>query len=200
MALADGPLELIPGTHEPLAPGRYRRSGFDPPITFAIGPEDGGRWLAVQGAAGFFDIQQGVLTPDVIAVQFARPTAFAGSGGASLPATDVAAAIAALRANEGLTVVETSPAAMAARSGAGATLDHAGTGEDFQPVLEVAAGPISIGPGRRLWLGLFDLEGAGDGGIVACLVLGSVARWTEAVRAAAPILESVTFGQTDQLA
>lgn len=199
MTPPDDPIELIAGTHHALPAGRYTRTAFEPPITFAIGGADGGRWFAAQAADGFFDIQQGLLTADVIAVQFALATAFHGAGGAADSPADAVAALALLEANEGLTVLETSPAPMAGRTGSGATLDHAGNGDDFRAVLDVAAGPISIGPGRRLWLGLFDIEvgsggGAGERAIVAVLVGGSVARWTEAIQAAAPILGTVTIG------
>jgi hypothetical protein len=41
MAPGEEPIELIPGTHRALGPGRYRRSAFEPRITFSIGAEDG---------------------------------------------------------------------------------------------------------------------------------------------------------------
>jgi hypothetical protein len=180
-------MDLVPSP-APLAAGTYTRAGFEPAVTFAIGQGEAGHWTAVQSFEGFFDVQQGVGTPDVIAVQFARVVAVFGADRASLPVRRAADAVAALAANPGLVVVEASSAVMAGREGRGATVDHAGT-EASSPVIAIPPGPISILPGRRLWLGCFDT----GPGVVAVLVGGSIARWAEAVTAAQPILASVTI-------
>ena len=130
------------------------------------------------------------MTPDVIAVQFAWPTAIRGARGEPASATRPDEAIDALRANPGLSIVETSEAVMAGLAGSGLTLDHAVRSDDFSPVFDVAAGPISMGPGRRLWIGFFDVGTV----LLAVLVGGSIARWAEAMTAAQPILASVTVG------
>jgi len=174
------PSPLVADASRPLAAGRYARLDFEPPIAFEVPAWQAGQWAAVQSVEGFFDIQQGMGTPDVIALQFARPTGVEH-------APEAAAVVAARR---GLTVVETSAVTMAGLAGVGMTVDHAAGGDDFRPVFDVAAGPISIGPGRRLWVGWFDVAG----GVLAVLIGGSVAQWAAAVTAAQPILASVVVG------
>ena len=183
-----GVIRLRPSTTEPLATGTYARAGFRPEVTVAIGEADAGAWYAVQSFDGFFDVQQGVGTPDVVAVQFARVVAVFGDAGAGSPLRRAADAVEVLRSNPGLAVVETSPAVMAGREGVGVTLDHAGT-TAFSPVLVVPPGPISILPGRRLWIGFFDTAD----GVLGIMVGGSIGRWAEAVTAAQPVLASVTI-------
>src|ERR671917_460432 len=63
------PMELVSST-EPLTPGVYTASDFEPRLSFELG--DG--WRAVQRFEDFFDVQRDIGSPDVIAVQFARPT------------------------------------------------------------------------------------------------------------------------------
>ena len=46
----------LEATGEPLDPGTYTRSGFEPRIAFEVGIG----WEAVQQADGFFDIQREV--------------------------------------------------------------------------------------------------------------------------------------------
>ena len=75
-APADGVSELR-STTEPLPPGAYTRSSFAPPVIFTL--TEG--WRAVQLFDGFFDVQQQVGSPHVIAVQFARPSTVYGAGG-----------------------------------------------------------------------------------------------------------------------
>jgi hypothetical protein len=58
-------------------------------------------------------------------------------------------------------------------------------------VLEVPPGALSISPGRRLWIALFDTPD----GLLAIMIGGSVAKWEEALATAEPVLESVTIGQ-----
>ncbi len=165
--------ELV-ATGEPLEPGTYTRSGFEPRITIELN----GDWQAVQLLDGFFDVQQLVGSPDVIAVQFARPTDVA----------DAEAAVAAVNANDALTVVESSESLMDGMEGLQVTVENAGTAH--ATVFVVPPGPLGIDPGRRLWMAFFDT----DDGLLAIMVGGSVARWEDALLAAEPVLESVTIG------
>src|SRR5688572_32292639 len=57
---APEPVELT-ATTDPLPPGIYTRSAFDPHVTFELGEG----WRAVQLLDGFFDVQRDVGTPDV---------------------------------------------------------------------------------------------------------------------------------------
>ncbi len=94
-------LELRASTREPLVPGHYTRTGFSPRIRFEVD----GPWHAVQLFDGFFDIQQDIGSPDVIAVQFAsRSWPRSRSGGnpaASLVASRGARSRVARRASRG---------------------------------------------------------------------------------------------------
>jgi hypothetical protein len=57
-------------------------------------------------------------------------------------------------------------------------------------VMTVPPGPLSILPGRRLWIAFFDTPT----GLLAIMVGGSVATWDEALAAAEPVLESIEIG------
>jgi hypothetical protein len=164
----------LEATGEPLAPGTYTRTGFAPRVTLEVGIG----WEAVQLFDGFFDIQREVGSPDVIAVQFARPTDL----------DDAASAVATMNATDGLTVVESSESRMGGMTGRQVTVEN--SGEAHATVFVVPPGPLGIDPGRRLWIAFFDT----DDGLLAVMVGGSVARWTDALDAAEPVLESVTIG------
>lgn len=170
---ADAVTELE-ATGGPMEPGTYTRSGFEPRITLDVGIG----WEAVQLFEGFFDVQQEVGSPDVIAVQFARPTDL----------DDAASAVEAMRTAEGLTVIESSESRMGGLSGQQVTVENEGDGH--ATVFAVPPGPLGIDPGRRLWIAFFDT----DDGLLAIMVGGSVARWADALEAAEPVLESVTIG------
>jgi hypothetical protein len=160
----------LPPAPTVLDAGRYTRAGFEPAITLEVA---GGAWQTGQLLPGFFDIQQDPGSPDVIAVQFARPDGAYGANGAAVTVATAAAAVAAIEANPGLEILST------------ATSDgHVG-------ILRVPPGPLGIDPGRRLWIALFDTTD----GLLAILVGGSVAGWDAALLAAEPVLESVTIGQ-----
>jgi len=175
--------ELI-ATGQPLEAGEYTRTGFEPAITIELD----GSWQAVQLADGFFDVQQDPGSPDVIAVQFARPTAIFGQTGTSdLPATALEA-VETLRANPGLEVLESSSSRIGGLDGSQVTVENAGT--THAQVMRVPPGALGIDPGRRLWIAFFDT----DDGLLAIMVGGSVTRWTEALAAAEPLLESVRIG------
>ena len=179
-ARAGGPLRQLGDAGQELAPGRYTRAEFTPRIGFSV--REG--WTAQQVAPGFFDVQQDVGSPDVIAVQFAT---VAGAGSA-------AEAAAAIRANPQLRVVQD------ARSRVGGhaalrllveTLDPAATDPPiFRQVLTVTAGPIGIASGRRLRIDLIDTGSAP----LAILVGGSIAQWARALEVAEPVVRSVSVG------
>jgi hypothetical protein len=177
------PIELV-ASPEPLAAGRYTRRDFEPALTFEVA---GGEWTAVQVFDGFFDIQQLVGTPDVIALQFARPVALFGTHGVEVPLSEAAIAPAILRGNPALAVLEASAVSLAGLSGAGVTVDYAGRVDGFAPVLRVPPGPISILPGRRLWIGFFDTRP----GVLAIMVGGSISGFAAAVTAAQPVMGSL---------
>ena len=167
----------------PLAAGRYTRRTFAPPISFAV--EDG--WRAVQVFDGFFDVQQQVGSPHVIAVQFANVSGVHGADGATAT-IDPAEAVAILGTNPGLTVVETSESRMGGMTGAQVTVENAG--DAHAEVIDVPPGPLGIDPGRRLWIAFFET----DDGLLAIMVGGSTERWDDALLTAEPVLESVEIG------
>lgn len=175
--------ELVPNG-EPLPPGRYTRTGFEPPITLELN----GGWQAVQDASGFFDVQQRVGSPDVIAVQFANVLGVWGDGGTATVADGHEDAARILGENPDLLVVESSESRIGGMTGSQVTVDT--RGEQPASVLQVAPGALQIDPARRLWIAFFDT----DAGLLAIMVGGSVAEWQAALDAAEPVLESVEIG------
>lgn len=171
-----------------IAPGRYTRAGFAPRISFEIVD---GEWYAEQLHSGFFDVQQDVGSPHVIAVQFAKPSEIFGERGTSVVAHDAEGAAAAVRGNPGLTVIDDSAALMDGHAGIVVEVEHAGASATNVGIMAVPPGPLSISPERRLWIAFFDT----DDGLLAVMVGGSVERWDEALAAAEPILETVTIGR-----
>lgn len=182
-AVASPAASELTATGEPLAAGRYTRAGFVPPITFELD----GSWQAVQLFGGFFDVQREPGTADVIAVQFARPSALFGEGG-SEPPVSADAAITAVHGNPALKVIEASDSRIGGQEGLQVTVEGAGGGR--AGVMTVPPGPLGIDPGRRLWIAFFDTPD----GLLAIMVDGSIARWDEALAAAEPVLESVQIG------
>jgi hypothetical protein len=179
---ADGAAELE-ATGSPLPAGRYTKSGFSPTVTLALN----GDWQAVQDASGFFDIQQRVDTPEVIAVQFANVLEVYGEDGAAAPA-DHADAAAILGGNSDFTVLGESESRIGGLTGSLVEIENAG--DTHASVLQVPPGALGIDPGRRLWIAFFDT----DDGVVAIMVGGSVAEWQAALDAAEPVLESIEIG------
>jgi hypothetical protein len=180
---ADGVSELR-STTEPLPPGDYTRAGFTPAITFTLTAG----WRAVQLFEGFFDVQQDVGSPDVNAVQFARPSTVFGAGGQGIEPTTAAEAAEALRSNEAFEVFGDSLAQVGGMDGQVIEIENAG--DTHASVMLVPPGPLGIDPGRRLWVAFLDTPD----GLVAVMVGGSVARWQEAMDAAEPVLESIRIG------
>ncbi len=176
---ASGAIELVAGT-TPLEPGRYTRSAFAPPITITLNSG----WRAVQQFQGFFDVQQQVGSPHVIAVQFANVRGVHGADGPT-STSDPSEAVEILRTNPNLTVVETSESRIGGLTGSQVTVENAG--EAHAEVIQVPPGPLGIDPGRRLWIAFF----ATDDGLLAIMVGGSTEQWDEALLTAEPVLESV---------
>ena len=162
----------------PLEPGRYRHDSFVPSLSFEVA--DG--WYALQDVPGFFDIQRDPGTPDVIAVQLARPAGYQG----------VEAIAAALRARHDLVAGVAAGSTIGGESAMAIVVDAAdpdiAVGR-FVPVLDVTAGPISIAAGRRLEIMLLEPPD----GPLAVLVGGSVRRWDAALAAAEPVIASIRF-------
>ena len=184
-ASAAEPMELV-ATSDPLPPGTYTRAGFEPPVTFELGEG----WRAVQLVAGFFDVQRDVGSPDVIAVQFARPVRiWSASRVESIAVTTTAGAATALAANDRLAIRETSESELGGLTGTVVEIENAGEGHEH--VMELAAGELGIDPGRRLWVGFYDT----DAGLLAVMIGGSVDRWDEALAAAEPVLESIRIDE-----
>ena len=166
----------------PLEPGCYRRDGFVPSLTFEVA--DG--WYALQDVPGFFDIQRNPGTPDVIAVQFARPTG----------CQSVAAIVDVLRARPGLVVGAPAGVTIGRESAVSIIVDAADpdiTVGQFVPVLDVRAGPISIAAGRRLEMILLERQD----GVLAVLVGGSARHWVAARAAARPVVGSIRLDPPD---
>jgi hypothetical protein len=175
---ATGAQELRSG---PLHAGTYIRTGFRPALVFTV--DDG--WAVGTATDGFFDVQRDQGTPDVIAVQFARVDGIVGENRATVPAGDVAAVLAAIRKNPGLTVVDESGSKLGGIDGSIVVVENRGT--SHAGVMKVAPGLLGIDAGRKLWIGLFDTAD----GVLAIMVGGSIAQWDKALKAAEPVLGSV---------
>ena len=171
-------------TTDPLPPGDYTRSAFTPPVSFTL--TEG--WRAVQLFDGFFDVQQDVGSPDVIAVQFARPSTVYGAGGQGVEPATAAEAADALRSNAAFEVLGDNEAQVGGLSGHVIEIENAG--DAHATVMVVPPGPLGIDPGRRLWVAFLD----SPDGLLAVMVGGSVAKWQEALDAAETVLESIRIG------
>jgi hypothetical protein len=170
---------------ETLAAGRYTRHDFAPRVTFEIDDE----WSGRQVLEGYFTIQRGEADdPNVIAVQFARPTALVGADGRT-ETTDPAEAVAILESNPDLEVIETSSSQMGGLEGSQVTIEN--TGDDAVEFMGLPPGFIGLDPDRRLWIAFFDT----DAGLLAIMAGGSIEQWDEALAAAEPVLESVDIEQ-----
>ncbi len=182
-ATAPGVSELR-STTEPLPAGDYTRSSFVPRVTFTL--TDG--WRAVQLLDGFFDVQQDVGSPDVIAVQFARPSTVYGAEGEAVEPATAAEAAEALRSNPAFEVLGDDEAQVGGLGGRVIEIENAG--DAHATVMVVPPGPLGIDPGRRLWVAFLD----SPDGLLAVMVGGSVDEWQSAMDGAEPVLESVRIG------
>jgi len=177
----------VSGSPGELAPGRYTRQGFEPRITFELD----GPWHAVNAFSGFFDVQQDVGSPDVIAVQFGLPSEVDAGPRHATPMTTAEAAVETLKSNSRLVIVESGPSQIGGLTGFQVTVENPTAAAGDTPIMRVTPGVLNISPGRRLWCAFFDIPD----GVLAIMVGGSVARWDEALLTAEPVLESVTIGQ-----
>ena len=168
-----------------LVPGRYTRSGFAPRITFLV---DDPAWAAVQLFGGFFDIQRDQGTPDVIAVQFAKPEAIYGADDIAVSVTGASNARDTLKQNPTLKLVEESTSKIGGLDGVQLTVETAG--DTRAHLMDLLPGALSMDPGRKLWVAFFDTPD----GLLAIMIGGSVAKWQAALDAAEPVLETVTIG------
>ena len=183
-AASAGSVLVLTAGSESLPAGTYSKPEFRPKVQFAI--DDG--WFAGTVTDDFFDVQQEKGTPDVIAVQFAQVDGVAGSAAAIVPATDAAAAVEAIHANAALEVVDESASRMSGLEGLNVIVENQGSAA--APVMRVSAGTLSIDPGRKLWISMFDTAD----GLLAVMVGGSIAQWDRTLSVAEPVLESVVIG------
>lgn len=165
-------------------PGVYTWPGFEPPVTFEV--DDG--WTVGTLATGFFDIQQQVGTPDVIALQFATVQGVVGDDGSLVENPDAQGAVDAIKANPGLQVVGESESLLGGR--AGVVIEVQNTSGSHTQILQVPPGRLGIDSGRQLWIALFDTSD----GLLAVMIGGSIDDWDHALDVAEPVLESIVIG------
>jgi hypothetical protein len=139
-------------------------------------------------ADGFFDVQQGSGTPEVVAVQFARVDGAIGADGAVVQPGSAEEAAGAIADNPALEVLGQDASRLGGLEGHVVEVENDGAGH--APIVDVPAGRLGIDPGRRLWIALFDTPD----GLVAVMVGGSSAGWDVALTLAEPVLESVVIG------
>ena len=168
---------------EPLAPGRYTRGAFVPRVTFEVGEG----WYAIDAGARFWHLELGTEAPDHVAVIFARPDGLYRGAGQLMAPTTAQAAADTLGANSSLEVLGSDSSRMSGLTGLLLELE---TGGAAAQVLHVPPGALTVAPGERMWLALFDTPE----GLVAIIVQGSAADWDAVLVAAEPVLESVTIG------
>jgi hypothetical protein len=170
----------LPGEGESLAPGRYTRDGFAPPVAFEVGPG----WVMAHRIGGFFDVQQDPDSLDVIAVQFAQLTGFATAAEAAASFATVDHVIAG----------PIEPVTIGGLTGVRVLLetDDPPTSDPpiFREVLTVPAGPLYIASARRLLVHLIDTPD----GVLGVLVGGSVAQWDRTLQVSNPVIDSIKIG------
>lgn len=177
----------VSGSAGELAPGRYTHLGFEPRITFELD----GPWHSANAFTGFFDVQQDVGSPDVIAVQFGLPSEIDAGPRHATPMTTAEAAVETLKSNSRLVIVESSPSQIGGLTGFQVTVENPTGAAGDTPIMRVTPGVLNISPGRRLWCAFFDIPD----GVLVIIVGGSVGHWDDALLTAEPVLESVTIGQ-----
>ena len=180
----DAPEQLVSDIDEPLEPGRYTHEGFRPATSFEVGEG----WFGAHLYADFYDVQVDPNTPDVVAVQLARPSALHSAVIATEDATTAAAAAASLASNE--TLEATDPEAVTVDGRPGVRLTVTARLDAETPIMEVAEGTLSILADRRLEVTFVDLED----GLLAVLLGGSVADWERATELGHPVIETLRIG------
>lgn len=174
-----GVLELA-GSPAPLTAGTYTWSPFQPAVLLDLDDS----WTSVNRFEDFFDVEQDVGSPDVIAVQLATPRAIVGER--SVPASaDPGAAIAAWKTNPDLTIVEESTSLIGGAQGRVVVIEN--TSGRHAGVMELGPGTLGIDSGRKLWIAGFESGGR----LLVVMVGGSIAKWDAALAAAEPVLESI---------
>lgn len=190
-ASADAPTAAIPlelqATGSALPAGLYAHGGFTPAITMELD----GSWRALVLATSYFDLDYVPAEPDVT-VAFVRPSYLFAGGDSLAEPTTPEAAVATLRANLGLNVLETSTSLMGGLEGSQVTVEN-GAGTTDWGVLVNQDRSVHLDQGRRLWIAFFDTPD----GLLAIVVDGPIDRWDEALAAAEPLLESVTIGTSE---
>ena len=188
-ATEPGPTPTIPAAEtfdasdRPLPAGRYTRGAFVPRVTFEV--EKG--WRAVEAGARFWNLQRKAGKPKAVMVMFARPDGIYGDRGELLGPGTAQAAADTLGANTAIEVVSSDSSLMSGLTGLLLELEAAGAEAD---VLHVPPRALTLPPGERMWLALFDTPE----GLVAIIVQGSASEWDSVLVAAEPVLESVTIG------
>jgi hypothetical protein len=170
----------LPGSGTAVPPGTYTKADFSPVVTFDV--EAG--WTSAHDIPGFFDVQQDMNSPDVIAVQFARVVGFE-------TAADAAGSFALAQHVLPRDVESMTLAGRPCLRVLVETDDPAETNPPiFRQIMRVQAGPLSIASNRRLLIHLVDT----DDGVLAVLVGGSIAQWERTVHTAQPVLDSIKIG------
>lgn len=175
---------LVSDIETPLAPGRYTHPAFTPATSIEVGEG----WFGAHLYADFYDVQVDPDTPDVVAVQLARPSAIHSSVIGTDPATTAAAAAATLAGNE--TLEATVPEAVTVDGRAGMRMTVTARLDAETPIMEIEEGTLSILGGRRLELTLVEV----DGELLTILLGGSVADWERAIELGHPVVGSVLIG------
>ena len=175
------PTELT-SSPAPLPAGSYTFSPFRPRVTLDLDAT----WTSVNRFDDFFDVEQDIGTPDVIAVQVARPTGIAGATQIE-PADQPRDAGRILSGNRDLTIVEESDSRLGGLTGRVLVVEN--RSGRHAAVMSVGPGVLGIDSGRKLWVAFF----ATPDGLVAVMVGGSIAKWDVALRTAEPVLESIAF-------
>jgi hypothetical protein len=167
----------LPGPGSELTPGTYFASVSSATITFEVGPG----WVHEQSAQDFFDIEQDPGSPDVIAVQFA--------GIDYLRVGDI---LAEIESRDDL-MVTSQDVEVDCLGATRLTVTPTDTSPDtpqFYPVVDIAAGTLSIASGRRLQIDAVTFHM----GAALIMVGGSIEKWDQTLASAQPVLDSLTFG------
>jgi hypothetical protein len=175
--------ELTPGD-DPLPPGRYTRGGFTPRSTVRL---DRG-WSAHRLTDELFSVVRNPARADFVVVEFVHVLEAYPDGEAAVPVATAADALAGIRDNAEVRVLEESPSRMSGLDGSNITVESRSnlrTG-----VLGTGGDGVLLYPGNRLWISVFDTAY----GVVAIVVEGRMDNWERVLRLAEPLLESVTIG------